>query len=108
MFSFTIEGITMHVEVSDHAWKRMKQRKVDKFAAYGSIVALGETLLDMHNNDEFCIMDKELDIAVCCAMHMSGLDITIDIVTVLDSHMFFVKDGVQVYQLGSKEDNNNA
>lgn len=107
-FSFIIEGITMYIEVSDHAWKRMKQRKVDKYATYGSIIALGEQLLDMKNNDEFCIMDKELDIAICCALHMSGLDITIDVVTVLDSHMFFVKQGVQVYRLGEGGEQHNA
>lgn len=103
-FSFTVEGITMQVEVSNHAYGRMKQRNVDQYATYGSIIALGERLLDMKNKDEFCIMDKELDIAVCCALHMDGLDITIDIVTVLDSAMFFVKDGVQVYQLNNNEE----
>jgi hypothetical protein len=44
-------------------------------------------------------MDKELGISVCCAMQYEGLDIVIYITTVLDNSKFFVKDGVQVFEL---------
>jgi hypothetical protein len=98
-FSFEIEGVPMQVIPTAHAETRMRQRGVNKYASYGTIVALGEQLLDMKNGDEFCIMDKELGISVCCAMQYEGLDIVIYITTVLDNSKFFVKDGVQVFEL---------
>jgi hypothetical protein len=104
MFTFEIEGCKFGIHVSDHAIQRMRQRNVDMYAAYGSIVALGEDLLDMSNKEEFCVMDKELDISVCCAViyerDSNGMPfIEINITTVLDNSMFFVKDGVRVFQL---------
>lgn len=104
MFTFEIEGCPFEVVVTSHAEIRMSQRNVQKFACYGSIVSLGDRLLDMLNCEEFCIMDKELDIAVCCAVHYEsdskGMPIVeIHIITVLDSSNFYVKDGVNVYEL---------
>jgi hypothetical protein len=101
MFSFQIEGVSISIGVSNHAAIRMSQRGVDKYASYGTIVALGEIILDMKNKEEFCIQDKELNIALCCAIHFDSGDIVIEIITVLDNSMFFVKAGVKVYQLNA-------
>lgn len=98
-FSFTIDGTTMQVIPSNHALLRMRQRGIELFATYGSIVALGDKLLDMKKGEEFCIIDKELNIAVCCAIQCEGIDINVYITTVLDNSLFFVKDGVTVYEL---------
>lgn len=99
MFTCEIEGCPIAIFVSDHAELRMRQRSVQKFACYGSIIAIGEDLLDMKHGDEFCIMDKELDIAVVCGLHARGMEVSIEIITVLDSHMFFAKDGTRVFKL---------
>lgn len=101
-FNFTIDGIKIDVSISNHAKGRMFQRGVAHFAVYGAIVAMGERLLEMKNKEEFCIQDKDLCVAVCCAIHVDGLDTTVDVTTVLDHHMFFAKEGVRVYALGEE------
>ncbi len=99
MFSFEMEGCPITVSVSQHANMRMKQRMVNKYASFGSIVAVGEDLLDMRHGEEFCIIDKELNVSIVCAIHARGSDIDICIITVLDNHQFYVKSGTRVYKL---------
>jgi hypothetical protein len=100
MFSFTIDGVQMEILDTKHSLQRHAQRGVSKFAAYGSIVAVGEDLLDMRHGEEFCVMDRELGISIVCAMHFRGLDVFIDIITVLDDSHVYVKDGTRIYKLG--------
>jgi hypothetical protein len=100
MFGFEIEGVPFMVYVSEHAKRRMRERNVQKYACFGSIVALGEELLDMTHGTEFCVMDKELGISVVCGLHARGLEVSIEIITVLDNDEFYVKEGTRAYRLG--------
>lgn len=99
MFTFEIEGIPFCVFVSTHAGIRMRQRKVNKYAAFGSIVAVGEDLLDMYDGDEFIVIDKELGISIVCGIHAKGLEIEIEIITVINEHDVFVKQGTKIYRI---------
>lgn len=99
MFSFTIEGVPFCIFVSNHANLRMKQRKVQKYAAFGSIVALGEELLDMKHGEEFCVIDQDVGISVVCALYCRSLEVYIEIITVLDNSRFYAKKGTKVYKI---------
>ncbi len=98
-FSFTIEDVKFDISLSYHAKGRMFQRGVGHFAVYGCIVAMGERLLDMKNKEEFCIQDRDLNVSIVCVLHMDGMDVAIDVVTVLDNHMFFAKEQTRVYPM---------
>ncbi|MFW6242656.1 MAG: DUF4258 domain-containing protein [bacterium] len=95
MFKFELNNKKWHVQQSYHAKVRMEERNIDFFAVVGDIIALGnriETLAE--NNEEAMIIDKNKDISVVAGFQEDFNIITI--ITVIDKANVFVKDGTSI------------
>lgn len=74
LFIINIDGIDVYVDFSKHAKKRGYEREVEKAQVLLSLQKDGaEKILDMHNNEEGVLYDKESNIAIVFA-----LDVDID------------------------------
>lgn len=98
-YEFTIEGIEVTVLPSKHANYRLDERNITGYQVSGALMAMGEEILDMKNGTEFIIIDEELDAAYVFAIHVDGLDISIDVITVVNSKDIWNKRGTQVLKL---------
>ena len=91
MHTFTINGKTYSIRLSDHAELRLKQRNIDLFQAIGAILSLGENRITKYSgaDKDIFIMDKEHNFSVVCNITSH----TITIVTCIDNADCFIKDG---------------
>lgn len=86
-----IEKMKISVRASEHALERMEERKVDKFAVAGAIIALGERL-EALRGQEAIVIDKEKDLAVVFGITKN----TANIITVINKSNVFVKSNTVV------------
>lgn len=98
MFEYKFEGIELFINVSSHAKERLAERGVLMAPVYGCVVAATDKVLDLKSGDEFAILDKDLGIAVIGSIKCA-LDVTIDIITVIDSDKIWIKAGTKVIAL---------
>lgn len=96
MFECKIEGCPVTIEDTSHSISRYADRGINEYAVYGSIIALGEKILDYKDKTEFMIIDEDINVAIVCSLHANGGDITIDIITVIDKADVWVKKGTLI------------
>ena len=98
-FTFEVEGIEVNIQMSLHAIKRLNERDIKNYQVYGAVVTLGEEILDMKNGHEFIIVDEDLKASYVFGLHASPSDITIDVITVVDTQDIWNKRGTQILRL---------
>lgn len=81
----TIDGIPTVIEYSYHSIKRSKHRVVFESAVVMMIQNAFDEILDLHNDERFIVIDKELCISVIGSLRGVGGEIIISIVSVIDS-----------------------
>lgn len=94
-----LEDEEIFVDISPHARKRMGKRDIDTNSIYGSILSMGERLLEMKNNEEFIIIDKFLDEAVVFGIGVEDFDIVVTVITVLPSSHVYAKKGQRIIDI---------
>jgi hypothetical protein len=94
-----LEDEEVYVDITPHARKRMGKRNIDNNAIYGSILSLGEKLLEMKNNEEFVIIDKFLDEAVVFGIGIEDFDIVVSVITVLPTANVHAKVGQKIIDI---------
>jgi hypothetical protein len=97
-----IEGIPVTLEYSKHAKERLGEREVSPYEAASLVLKLGEKILEMTNGEIFGVIDKELKIGIICSISTIGLEIFIDIVTVLRSERIYFSQGMKVLEFNDK------
>ena len=103
MFECKIEGCPVTIEDTHHAINRYADRGITEYAVYGSIIAVGTAILDYPNGTEFAVIDEDINVSIVCALHASGQDITIDIITVIDTAYIWVKKGTKIINYSNRE-----
>lgn len=88
----------MIVAFSKHAEERLVERDVSSYEATSLILKLGERILDMKNGEEFGVIDKELEIGLVCSINTIGLDVFVDVVTVLQGEMIYFSHGIKILE----------
>ena len=94
-----LEDEEIFVDISPHARKRMGKRSIDPNSIYGSILSLGERLLEFKNNEEFIIADFFLDEAIVFGIGVEGIDIVVTVITVLPTAHVYAKKGQTVINI---------
>lgn len=84
------------LEFSKHAQERLEEREVTSYEAASLVLKLGERILDMKNGEEFGIIDKELKVGLICSINTIGLEVFVDIVTVLKGERLYFSRGIKV------------
>lgn len=98
MFEYKFEGIEIFINISNHAKDRLAERGVILAPVYGCVVGATDKVLDLKSGEEFAIVDRDLNIAVVGVVRCA-VDITVDIITVIDSDKIWVKAGTKVIAL---------
>jgi hypothetical protein len=93
-----IEGIPVTLEFSRHAQERLVEREVSSYEAASLVLKLGERILEMKNGENFGVIDKELEIGLICSINTLGLDIFIDVITVLRKEKIYFSRGMRVLE----------
>jgi|GEM_PF-2493413 len=95
--TFTINGQSFSIRLTDHAELRLKQRNIDLFQTVGSILSLGEERILSYKDagKDIMIIDKEKGFSIVAAIEGN----TIMIVTVIDKADVFVKSGTTAVNL---------
>jgi len=93
-----IEGVPIILDFSKHAQERLIERDVTAYEAASLVLKLGERILEMKNGEEFGIIDKELKIGLVCSINTLGLDVFVDIVTVLQRERIYFSRGMKVLE----------
>ena len=89
--SFTLNGKTYSIRLTNHAQIRLQQRNIDLFQTIGSILSLGKKTITAYagSNRDIFIMDKEHNFSIVCNISAC----TITIVTVIDSIDCWIRQG---------------
>ena len=97
ILTFTLEGNTHSVRLSDHALKRMQQRNIHQNVVLSEIVALPVQELKQYKeqNIDIAIIDDNKDIAVIVSFDHNK----IEIITVIDKSDIWVKSGTQIKRI---------
>lgn len=82
-FSCNICGFDVTICAANHTIRRMRERELNFQAICGSIISVGNDILDLKNGSVFIIVDNELMVNIVSAIYTNGSLITIDIITVL-------------------------
>ena len=95
--SFTIFNKTYSIRLTNHAEQRLQERQIDLFQVTGSILSLGENIIEKYSgsNRDIFIMDKANNFSVVCNI----VNYTIMIVTVIDNADCWVKSGTIAVRL---------
>jgi len=99
MFKCDYEGVAIEVEFTNHAIIRVNQRGLNHSAVFGSIVAALDLILDLKNNDEFCIIDKEAECTTVCGMTFQGETLVISVITVIATQYTYTKVGQKMIKI---------
>ncbi|MEX3713525.1 hypothetical protein ABFV99_14070 [Cytobacillus horneckiae] len=83
--SLSIQGIYTSIEYSHHSIKRSKHRGVFDSAIVHMIQEGFDEILDLQNHQRFILINKELGLSIIGSLHCDGLDVVIDIISVIDS-----------------------
>jgi len=95
--SFTIFNKTYSIRLTNHAEQRLQERQIDLFQVTGSILSLGENIIEKYSgsNRDIFIMDKANNFSVVCNI----VNYTIMIVTVINNSDCWVKSGTIAVRL---------
>lgn len=95
--TFSINGQSFSIRLTDHAELRLKQRNVDLFQAIGSLLSLGEERILSYKDagKDIMIIDKEKGFSIVAAIEGN----TIMIITVIDKGDVYVKSGTTAVNL---------
>lgn len=95
--SFTIGNKTYSIRLTAHAKQRLTDRNIDLYQVTGSILSLGENIIEKYSgsNRDIFIMDKANNFSIVCNIE----NCTIMIVTVIDSADCWVKNGTIAVKL---------
>ena len=95
--SFTIADKTYSIRLTAHAKQRLTDRNIDLYQVTGSILSLGENIIEKYSgsNRDIFIMDKENNFSIVCNITYR----TITIVTVIDNSDCWVKNGTIAVRL---------
>jgi len=93
---FMVSQQHFRVETTKHALVRMEQRGIDKFAVAGSILCLGERLLNYNNSgEEIAIINHNHGITVIAQVRKNK----IVVITVINRANTFVHAGTVLEQI---------
>jgi len=95
--SFTIADKTYSIRLTNHAQQRLTDRNIDLFQVTGSILSLGENIIEKYSgsNRDIFIMDKANNFSIVCNITYR----TITIITVIDTCDCWVKNGTIAVRL---------
>lgn len=94
-----IEEIEIRLEISKHAEERSNERELTQYEIYSMIMKMGEQLLELKDGEEFAVVDRELNNAVICSMNCRGIDLVVDIITVISNEHVWISRGTKVYKV---------
>jgi len=88
--TFTINGNTYSIRLTEHAEFRLKQRNIDLFQAIGTILSLGQERITEYKNSnkDVFIMDKVNNFSIVLTIESN----TIYIITLIDKSDCYVKE----------------
>ena len=95
--SFTIGNKTYSIRLTAHAKQRLTDRNIDLYQVTGSILSLGENIIEKYSgsNRDIFIMDKANNFSVVCNI----VNYTIMIVTVINNADCWIKNGTIAVKL---------
>ena len=98
-YVYHLHGIPITIECSEHSLERLEEREHIRSVLYASIMDLGDRVLDMKRGRTFAVINHVYNLNAICIMHARGMDITIDVITVLEKSTNIVKKGTKVFVL---------
>lgn len=95
--TFQIAGITYSIVISDHAFKRMEQRKIDELQILSAITAMGGKRIMEYNNSnkDFAVIDKYHNLAIIATIENEQ----VIIITLLHTSDVWMRKGTEVISL---------
>lgn len=93
---FVINNHNFNVETTNHALKRMEQRRVDKFMVAGIVLCLGERLLEYNDSgEEIAIIDQTNNVTVIIQVR----NYKAVIITVINRTGVYIREGTKMEQI---------
>lgn len=80
-----IEGYSVLVDFSYHAFKQRKNREIVKAAVTYTIEKAFSHFFGMDNNERFVIIDHEMDYSVVASFYQDGGEMVVSVISVIDT-----------------------
>lgn len=101
-----IDDTDITIELTRHLLERLDEYNLTEYEVYALILKIGSNLLNLHNNENFAIVDKECGIGIVCRMVVEYPITKIETITAISNDKIWISRGTRVLNISECLENN--